>query len=57
MSVEFPQYRVGEPRRAWEAVEAVGEGEEYRAELDGDRGAALYAQGSLVHGSISAAAA
>ena len=42
---------------AWEAVEAVGEGEEYRAELDGDRASALYAQGSLVHGSISAAAA
>ncbi len=41
---------------AWQVVNAVGEGEEYRAELGGDRASALCADGSLVHGSICAAA-
>lgn len=41
---------------AWQAVESVGEGEEYRAEIGRDRGSALYSRGSLIHGGISAAA-
>jgi hypothetical protein len=41
---------------AWDAVETVGEGEEYRAELGADYASALCSGGYLVHGSISAAA-
>ena len=41
---------------AWDAVDTVGEGEEYRAVLGRDHASALCAGGSLVHGSISVAA-
>ena len=40
---------------AWTQAEAVGEGQEYRAEFDGKVGSALVLDGSLVHGSLVAA--
>jgi hypothetical protein len=39
-------------KAAWEKVEAVGEGAEYRAELDNDHGTALMYADTLVHGSV-----
>ena len=39
---------------AWTQVEAVGEGQEYRAEFDGKVGSALLLDGVLVHGSLVA---
>jgi hypothetical protein len=47
---------VNEARNAaWTQTEAVGEGQEYRAEFDGKVGSALVLDGSLVHGSLVAA--
>jgi len=47
---------VNEARNAaWAQTEAVGEGQEYRAEFDGKVGSALVLDGSLVHGSLVAA--
>lgn len=47
---------VNEARNAaWVQTEAVGEGQEYRAEFDGKVGSALVLDGSLVHGSLVAA--
>lgn len=40
---------------AWMQTEAVGEGQEYRAEFNGKVGSALVLEGSLVHGSLVAA--
>jgi len=38
----------------WEQVEAVGECEEYRAEIGDDHGTALVYEDTLVHGSMLA---
>ncbi len=47
---------VNEARNAaWEQTEAVGEGQEYRADFDGKVASALVLDGSLVHGSLVAA--
>jgi hypothetical protein len=40
---------------AWAQTEAVGEGQEYRAEFNGKVGSALLLDGALVHGSVLAA--
>jgi hypothetical protein len=37
---------------AWTQTEAVGEGQEYRAEFDGKTASALLLDGALVHGSV-----
>jgi hypothetical protein len=42
---------------AWTQAQAVGEGEEYRAEFNGKVGSALLLDGALVHGSVVAAGA
>lgn len=36
----------------WKKVDAVGEGDEFRAELDKNFGSALFCDGPLVHGSV-----
>jgi hypothetical protein len=41
---------------AWTPTETVGEGQEYRAEFNGQVGSALLLGGALVHGSVVAAA-
>jgi hypothetical protein len=41
---------------AWTQTEAVGEGQEYRAEFDGKVGSVLSLEGALVHGSLVATA-
>jgi hypothetical protein len=55
VEVEDVEHMIDSTRNAkWNKVEAVGEGEEYRTEIDDDHGSALVHSKTLVHGSMLA---